>query len=124
MWGDFKSNITGTEYLRNERTLYGAQGVYNSDEVTASGQARIAAEVYAAQPDNLPQRDVFRGTGGSSYVLRQQDISVGSETITVEIRDPETGRVIDRRTLVFGADYDINYVQGIILLNRPLTSST
>ena len=124
MWGDFKSNITGTEYLRNERTLYGAQGVYKSDQVSASGEARVAAEVYAAQPDNLPQRDVFRGTGGSSYVLRQQDISVGSETITVEVRDPETGRVIDRRTLVFGADYDINYVQGIILLNRPLTSST
>ncbi|KJZ19541.1 TonB-dependent receptor [Loktanella sp. S4079] len=122
LWGDFKSSITGTEYLRNERTLYGAQGVYRSDQVTANGDARVAGEVYAAQPDNLPQRDVFRGTGGSSYVLRQQDVSVGSETLTVEVRDPETGRVIDRRRLVFGADYDINYVQGIVLLNRPLTS--
>ena len=35
------------------------------------------------------QRDVFRGTGGSVYFLRRQDISIGSETVTIELRDAD-----------------------------------
>lgn len=123
VWGTFKSQIGGTEYLRNERTLYGAQGVYRSQAQTGTGQSRVEAQVYAAQPDTLPQRDVFLGTGGSVYFLRFQDISRGSETIQVEIQDPSTGRVISRRTLVYGTDYDINYVQGLITLRAPLSGT-
>jgi hypothetical protein len=123
LWGNYKSRITETEYLRNERTLYGFQGHYASQEQTARGDAKVQVDVYAAQPDNLPGRDIFRGTGGSVYFLQRQDISVGSETIRVEIRDPDTGRVISRETLIYGRDYDINYFQGVITLNRPLTGA-
>lgn len=123
VWGTFKSQIGGTEYLRNERTLYGAQGVYRSNAQTGNGHSRVEAQIYAAQPDTLPQRDVFLGTGGSIYFLRFQDISRGSETIQVEIQDPDTGRVITRRTLVYGTDYNINYVQGLITLRSPLSGT-
>jgi len=123
VWGTFKSEIGGTEYLRNDRTLYGAQAVYRSNAQTASGQSRVEAQVYGAQPDTLPQRDSFRGTGGSVYFLRFQDISRGSETVQVEIQDPTTGRIISRRTLVYGVDYDINYVQGLITLRTPLSGT-
>jgi len=123
VWGTFRSQIGGTEYLRTDRTLYGAQGVYRSQAQTGTGQSRVEAEVYAAQPDTLPQRDVFLGTGGSVYFLRFQDISRGSETLQVEIQDPDTGRVITRRTLVYGTDYDINYVQGLVTLRAPLSGT-
>ena len=123
LWGSFKSQISETEYLRNERTLYGAQLVYKSPAQTTRNLPKVEFEAFGAQPDSLPQRDVFRGTGGSTYFLRFQDITRGSETLLVEVVNPTTGQVISRRTLIFGTDYDINYVQGLVILNTPLSGS-
>ena len=123
VWGNFKTEVNGTEYLRNERTLYGAQGVYRTPGQTGKGETRTEVQLYAAQPDTLPQRDVFRGTGGSAYFLKFQDITRGSETLLIEIVNPTTGQVIERKTLVYGVDYDINYVQGLVLLKTPLSAN-
>ena len=120
MWGNSKAQITGTEYLRNERALYGLSGRYETPGQTSRGEARASVTAYAAQPDMLPGREVFLGTGGSVYFLQRQDISFGSETLSVERRDPDTGRVIDRQVLVEGRDYRINYLQGVITLSQPL----
>ena len=124
MWGNFRSNITGTQFLRGNRALYGASGVYRSEKVTPGGEARSAADVYAAQPGTLPQHDIFRATGGSAYFLKQQDITSGSETVTVETRNTVTGWVIARRTLKADDDYEFDYVQGVLLLKYPLPSSS
>ncbi len=121
LWGDFKSVTEGTELLRNERTLYGAQTVLQTQAVNDDGAPRLRFEGYAAQPDQLPQRDVLRGTGGSVYFLTKQDILIGSETLTVELRDANTQRVISRTSLVQGKDYDINYTQGVVTLYSPLS---
>ena len=123
LWGNFKSSVQGTEYLRSERTLYGAQLVYRSPEQTSKGKPKVEFQAYAAQPDTLPQRDVFRGTGGSTYFLKFQDITRGSETLLIETVNPTTGQVISRKTLIYGQDYEINYLQGLILLKEPLSSS-
>lgn len=120
MWGNSKAQIAGTEYLRNERALYGLSGLYVTPAQTSRGEPRASITAYAAQPDMLPGREVFLGTGGSVYFLQRQDISVGSETLSVERRDPDTGRVIDRVLLVEGRDYRINYLQGVITLSQPL----
>lgn len=122
LWGDYQADLNGSGYLRNERTLYGAQASYDSATTTASGDARLSVDLYAAQPDQLVGREVFQGTGGSVYFLQRQDITIGSETLTVEQRDADTGRVIARQTLVAGRDYNINYLQGVITLYNPLTS--
>ena len=124
MWGNFKSRLTGTEFLRSERALYGAGAVYRSPEVTTGGDRRSEANAYAALPGTLPQRDVFRGTGGSAYFLKHQDITTGSGTVSIEIRSSVTGAVIERQRLAYGVDFDFDYVQGVILLKRPLPSST
>ena len=124
LWGDYQAELNGSGYLRNERTLYGAQGSFESAARTSEGEARVSLDLYAAQPDQLVGREVFQGTGGSVYFLQRQDITVGSETLTVEQRDADTGRVIARQTLVAGRDYDINYLQGVITLYNPLTSDT
>jgi hypothetical protein len=124
MWGNFRTNITGTHFLRSARALYGANGVYRSDAVTKDGEAKIAADVYAAQPSTVPQNDVFRGTGGSAYFLKHQDITVGSETVTIETRNAVTGWVVERRTLTYREDYDFDYLLGVLTLRSPLPSTT
>ena len=123
MWGNFKTKITGTKFAAAERALYGAASHYQSESVTSFGEARTNVDLYAAQPGTVPQRDNFRGTGGSAYFLKRQQITSGSEQLTVEVRDPLTGRVLSSRTLKIGEDYEIDYVQGVVILKSPLPSS-
>jgi hypothetical protein len=123
LWGNFKGELVGGHYLRNERALYGLQGVYRSPVQTSQGESRVAATAYAAQPKKLPGRELFLGTGGSVYFLQRQDIGKFSETLTIETRDPVTGRVIEQRRLVAGRDYSINYIQGVITLASPLSGT-
>ena len=122
-WGDFDAALSGEGYVRNERSLYGLSGQWASADQTPEGEARVQVYGYAAQPDQLPQRDVLRGTGGSVYFLDRQDIARASETISIQTRDANTGRVLSNRTLTAGVDYQINYVQGVITLAQPLQSS-
>lgn len=123
MWGNFKSTVKSDRYLRSERTLYGAQARYRSEATTSFGERKTEVELYAAQPGTLPQRDVLRGTGGSAYFLKRQDISIGSETVSVQLRDPVTGNVVETLQLNYGEDYTIDYIQGVIILSRPISST-
>jgi len=124
MWGNYRADINGGHFIRNERTLYGAQGVWRAQDQTENGDARAAVSLYAAQPENLAQRDIFVGTGGSIYFTRRQDISLGSETLSIVTRDKDTGRILERTTLIEGQDYNINHMQGVITLTHPLTASS
>ncbi len=122
-WGDFEARLDGGDLIRNDRALYGLQGSYATAATTDDGEARFRTTLYAAQPDQLPARDVFLGTGGSVYFLERQDILSGTAVLSAQVRDPDTGRVIETVQLQPGVDYDINYIQGIVTLSRPLSSS-
>jgi hypothetical protein len=122
-WGDFKSQLGATEFLATNRALYGAELRYVTPEVTEDGTPRARVTLYAAQPDSLPQRDILRGTGGSIYFLSRQDINGDSETIAVRATDPDTGRVVGEQRLIAGVDYEIDYIQGVLILAEPLSSS-
>lgn len=122
LWGDYEAELDGSGYLRNERSLYGAQLSYETRSRTSEGEARASVDLYGAQPEQLAAREVFQGTGGSVYFLQRQDILAATEILTVELRDADTGRVIEQTTLVAGRDYEINYIQGVITLNNPLTA--
>lgn len=124
MWGDFKADLQGGEFMRDSRALYGAELRYVSPNVTNNGDARAAATVYVAQPDTLPQSDILRGTGGSVYFLTRQDINGGSETLRIQTVDPVTGRVVSEQRLREGVDYEIDYLQGVVILTQPLNSSS
>jgi hypothetical protein len=123
MWGNFKTQITGTRFMRNERALYGASAVYKSDTEAPNGERTTQASIYAARPGTLPQRDVLQGTGGSAYFLKHQDITVGSETVSIEVQDSVTKAVLQRAVLKYGVDYDFDYIQGLVLLKKPLPST-
>lgn len=123
-WGDFKPLADQDLMVRSERALYGLSGEYRSLDVTSEGEARLRFSGFAAQADSLMQRDVLRATGGSAYFLSRQDILADSESIWVEIRSRTTGLVVERRRLTEGTDYRINWVQGVVILNAPLSATT
>lgn len=121
-WGNDQVELDNNALIANTRTLYGLSGVWRSVATTADGAPRAAVSGYAAQPGRLPRRDEFLGTGGSVYFLGRQGIAPFSEVVQIELRDPDTGRVLHRDTLRAGTDYVINPAQGIVTLRRPLTS--
>ncbi len=124
LWGDFKVDSGSAELTRNQRTLYGAQVKHETLATTSEGNARLSASAYAAQPDRLLQRDTLRGTGGSAYFLKRQDILPGTETLLVQWRDPVSGTVIKSQRLTAGTDYELNYFQGVVVLRKPLGASS
>src|SRR5262249_16247832 len=75
------------------------------------------------EPGTIPARDDFRGTGGSLYYLHHQDILGGSERIRIEIRDKVTGIVTGVVNLSPSVDYDIDYLQGTVVLSKPLADT-
>ena len=123
MWGNFLTNMVSTEFAQIDRGLYGGRVVYNSDETTSFGERRARAQLFAADPGTLPSREEFRGTGGSVYFLENQDVTIGSERLRIEVRDEESGLVIETQDLRSFVDYEIDYIQGRVLLARPLSST-
>jgi len=123
MWGNFRTVVGDSALLRSERVLYGAAANVQSDAVTGRGDPIYQASAYAAQPGTLPARDVLRGTGGSAYVLRRQDIVPGSDTVTIEVRNANTGLLVSSTRLRAGVDYTMNAMQGIVVLAKPLSSA-
>ncbi|MCB1557331.1 MAG: OmpA family protein [Alphaproteobacteria bacterium] len=124
MWGNFQTKITGTDLLNYSRTLYGANGEYKSPELTQFGERKTDANLFAADPGSVSSLDELRGTGGSLYYLRGQDVVVGSERIRVEVRDRDSGIVLSSQYLTYGQDYEINYMQGRIILREALESTS
>jgi len=123
LWGSSTVSIDGTELLRSQRQLYGATAVYRSPDATSFGVKKTEATAYGSQPETLSERQEFLATGGSAYFMKRQDIVRGSETVSVETRDETTGRLIDRHYLNYGEDYTFDYMQGVLLLQHPLSST-
>jgi len=122
MWGNFKIGYMDNELAHVDRGLYGANVHYGSQKETSFGEHRIGADGFAAQPGTMPSYEEFRGTGGSLYFLHHQDILTGSERVRIEIRDKDSRIVTGVVELRPGLDYDIDYLQGRILLTEPLSS--
>ena len=123
MWGNFKIGYMQNELAQVDRGLYGANAHYQADASTAFGERRLVADAFVAEPGTIPSREEFRGTGGSLYYLKRQDLLVGSERVRVEIRDKASGIVTGVLNLMPSVDYDVDYLQGRIMLNEPLSST-
>ncbi len=122
LWGNFKIGYMDNELAQVDRGLYGGNAHWQSDATTAFGEQRLAIDAFAAEPGTVASRDEFRGTGGSLYFLRNQDILSGSERVRIELRDKDSGLVTGVVNLRPVLDYDIDYLQGRILLAEPLSS--
>lgn len=122
-WGNFKVGYMANELAQVDRGLYGANLHYQSDVTTSFGDQRYAIDAFAAEPGTIASREEFRGTGGSLYFLQRQDILAGSERVRIEVRDKASGVVTGVVNLTPAVDYDIDYLQGRLLLNEPLAST-
>ena len=111
------------ELAQVDRGLYGANGHFETEAATSFGEKKLTADVFAAEPGTVGSREEFRGTGGSLYYLQRQDVLAGSERLRIELRDKASGMVTGVMNLVPSMDYDIDYLQGRILLTEPLSST-
>ncbi len=123
LWGNFKIGYTDNDLAHVDRGLYGANLHHQSAAVTSFGEQRLMLDGFAADPGTVAGRDEFRGTGGSLYYLRRRDLLEGSERLRIEIRDKDSGLVLQVKNLTPGLDYDIDYLQGRVLLSQPLSPS-
>jgi flagellar motor protein MotB len=122
-WGNFKIGYMNNELAQVDRGLYGANMHYQSETTTTFGDQRFAIDAFAAEPGTIGSREEFRGTGGSLYFLQRQDILGGSERVRVELRDKASGIVTGVLNLTPVLDYDIDYLQGRVVLTEPLAST-
>jgi flagellar motor protein MotB len=123
LWGNFKIGYNDNTLAQVDRGLYGANAHYQSLSTTSFGEQRFAVDGFTAQPGTVASRDEFRGTDGSLYFLRHQDILTGSERARIEVRDKDSGIVLAVKNLAPTLDYDIDYLQGRVVLAQPLPST-
>lgn len=124
LWGSYNTGITGTKFSEYNRSLYGARAEYNSLDINSFGDSKEHIVAFGSEPETSYNRDQFLGTGGSIYYLSKNDIVVGSAKLTVELRDNQTGRLIDKGTLSEGKDYEINELTGRVILEKPLSQGS
>ncbi|MBT8110118.1 MAG: right-handed parallel beta-helix repeat-containing protein [Gammaproteobacteria bacterium] len=122
--GNYALNFTDTELASYQRTLYGASVAYQSAAKDAAGNPRTKVQAFHANIAQAHVRDEVRATGGSLYYLSRRDVIEGSEHISVIVRDQDSGLVLRRTALQQGLDYSIDYVDGRLLTNRPISSFT
>src|SRR5262249_45126765 len=87
LWGNFKVGYLDNELAHVDRALYGGNLHYETESTTSFGEKRASLDGFGAEPGTVPSREQFRGTGGSLYFLRQQDILTGPERVRIEMRD-------------------------------------
>ena len=124
LWGNYSTGITGTEYGQYQRSLYGAALNWRSRGSNAWGDPGTELRAFGSEAQTAPGHSEFAGTGGSLYYLKHTDLLPGSDVVVLEIRDATTGRVENRVNLKRGSDYEIDELQGRILLTRPLAVVT
>lgn len=123
LWGNFKVGYTDSDLAHVDRGLYGANLHYQPLKTTSFGEPRFLLDGFAADPGTVAGRDEFRGTGGSLYFMRRQDVLEGSERVRIEVRDKDSGMVLGTKPLTPLLDYDIDYLQGRILLAQFLPTT-
>ncbi|MGL5542539.1 MAG: hypothetical protein ACRDB2_04290, partial [Fusobacteriaceae bacterium] len=121
LWGNYNTGFTGTKYGEYNRTLYGGRAEFNTLENNKFGESKHHLSLFGANPDSVYAHDELLGTGGSFYYMSYRDVVVGSAKLSVQVKDPTTGRVLGRVELQEGTDYSINETQGLIRLTRPLS---
>ena len=123
LWGNFKIAYADNDLAYFDRGLYGANVHYQPPATTSFGEPRLVLDGFGADPGTISGRDEFRGTGGSLFYLQQQDILEGSERLRIEVRDKDSDLVLASKTLVAELDYDIDYLQGRVLLSEILPTT-
>lgn len=119
LWGNYQIRLNDNELAPYNRSLYGLNMTFKKSD--ASPEKKPAGtKLFWAEAMTLHSRDVLKPTGGSLYYLKNADLVVGSEQISLEVRDGITGEVVRTIRLEYGRDYELDYLQGRLILQRSL----
>lgn len=124
LWGNYNTGLTPSEIIQYNRSLYGGALDYQATESNKYGESKTQIKAFVSESQTAYGHSEFLGTGGSLYYLRHTDILPGSDKVTIEVRDPDTGLTVERVDLVRDADYEVDEIQGRIILSKPLFSFT
>ncbi len=121
MWGDFNTEEFATAaqlFTATNRQLHGFKANYNFGDLALTG-------LYANNVEGF-QRDTIAPDGTSGfYFTSQRNLVPGSESVYLELEELERpGTVLERRQLVRGADYEIDYDRGTLLFNDPIAQTS
>ncbi len=105
-----------------QKAYHGGMVDYQSVGQTKFGRPWTEVDGFYARERQKSAHDEFVGTGGSLYYLKHEDVVEGSEMINVVVRDRLSSRVLATIPLKEQQDYEIDYLQGRILLTQPLSS--
>ncbi len=120
IWGNYNTDMTGTELSAFNRSLYGVKFNHRSTQTTTEGEHKTDVTVFASEAQSAFRHNEFLGTGGSLYYLKDADIVNGSEKVWIEVRQGNGERAVEKIILQEGRDYQIDDFQGRIILHRPL----
>ncbi len=121
LWGNYNTGLTDTEFTQYNRSLYGAKLAHKSQATTQYGDAKRSLTVFGSEAQSAAAHVSFAATGGSLYYLKHTDIVQGSEKVWIEVRRRDSEQVLDREVLEEGRDYEVDALQGRIILSRPLS---
>lgn len=116
LYGDFRTDLTGTRLSAYTRSLNGLKLDVNNE--------RFHLRSIGSYTDQSQVVDTIPGKGISGpYYLDSSRIIEGSERVTLEVRDRlQPDRVMSRELTSRGTEYDIDYSMGIILFKTPVPS--
>jgi len=90
LWGNYNTDLTGTEFAQYNRSLYGAKLEHRNLKTTKYGDNKHELHAFASEANTAAAHNSFNATGGSLYYLRDTQVVQGSEKIWVEVRSRDT----------------------------------
>jgi hypothetical protein len=117
MWGDYSTQkefaVPSQQFTAVTRQLHGLKLNYNFGNLQTTG-------FYGDNVQSF-QRDTITPDGTSGYYfLSQRLLLAGSENISTELEElNRPGTVIERKALLRGTDYEIDYDRGTVLFRKP-----
>lgn len=121
-WGSYETGFNQTELATYNRALSGLKIHHETLGTTPYGDPKKGFDLFWSDESHKADHNELAATGGSLYYVRNRNVVEGSERVRVEIRDKIQDITIRSYDLTEGADYSIDYREGRILLNRPLSS--
>jgi len=120
LWGDYRTSEfarASQVFTATDRQLHGFKVNYNLGNLQLTG-------MYGNNLQGF-QRDAIAPNGTSGYYyLTRRLLLAGSETVFLETEElNRPGTVIERKSLMRGPDYEIDYDRGSLLFRKPILTT-
>lgn len=111
MFGNYQTNLSITELTKFDRNLTGLKSEFKNEKYNYN--------IFAAKTATLQQKEEIKTDGMSGPYRTSSPIVIGSETISLVLRDKnQRDKIISNKTMNRGIDYDIDYDLGVVSLKN------